>query len=727
MSCRSKGVADANRVEGAEAPSWALLRDCGRRAPRDGGCSTGPEDSPDPSAVADEAWQHVHIQVPTERLEEFEEGGGLIRRVDPRGDRGEADWWLGYFPRSDLRRLEEAGFTWRHLPTGAVRPQALNGTDCSVPATVHDRFCPYTGTSTVASCNRTIHQELSDAEMDFPPIGGVKFVESFDFGTTAEGRKIRAVRVGKIWKTGDDSIPQLVVYGAQHAREWIGPEMLMRLYRYFAKSYRDDVEGVRELLEKVAIVFVPVANPDGYDFSHVANRSWRPNRQPCSGGIGTDPNRNFQTSWRQPGANPSCSSSADSTYHGPAAGSAQETEPLLKLLANDGVRGKYRTRFSLNVHAYGNLLLIPEGLSDAPGFSPCSTNGNCTAPDHGIIQDLVGTELTTPLVDEETGRPYVSAQTYRSLYAASGDSAAAALYGTASRIKDPKILSASVEITHTECAFRAEGIPSGQVDDLFKNLRDFHVQILSKIPGLHTGSLLPAFHLPHLHRRQVTGHGNEYPAIRVAARTSLDEIELRGLGPAAQDDVRDGAEYRMWRSYSAEDPYTFPTKVPVCVKNQCETVWLGDPGDGRVNLCDPGRFPEHDSAWGFEGNMPGGPQEECFWKNSGPGKLTSSKWGIANMVKARLVYSYRQAAGAKMRVYVSKNGFSDCSYAAGTGCRIVREFPFGDSNVDIRDSAYRTDIIDISDFDRSSELQIRFEADDGTIQIFDPVVIGWGG
>lgn len=695
------------------------------------GCSTGPDVPPESAGTVDEAWQHVRVRVPADRYEEFAEGGGLIRRLAPEDADGQPDGWLGYFPRSELRRLEERGLRWSHLPAGVLRPTALGGPPCPEPGVVHEQFCPYSGPSYAAACNRSIYDQLLQAEMDYPPISGTAFVEHVHFGGTHEGRKMLAVRVGKISKGGGPAVPQLVVYAGQHAREWIGPEMMMRLYRYFANSYRDGTNGVRALLANAAIVFVPVANPDGYDYSHAApgNRLWRVNREPCDGGIGTDPNRNFETTWGQPGAGAACIDSNNSSYRGDDAGSAGETEPLLKLLANDGLPGHYRTRFSFNVHAYGNLLLLPEGIGAAPDFKFCTTNGNCTSPDHGIIQDLVGTELTTPLVDEETGRPYISAQLHRSLYAASGDSSTAAVYGTAARPNDAKILSASAEISHTECAFRAEAIPPAQLDALFDRLRKLHTQLASKIPGLHDGSLEPSFHLPHLHRRQVSGDAKEYPAIRVAARAELGDIELNGLGPAEQDDVRDGAVYRMWRAYSAGDPYKFPTTVPVCLKNQCSSVMLGDPGGGSVHLCDPGLFPEADPSWSFAPDLPGGPQEECFWKNSGSGSLTSSKWGIGNMVKARLVYSYRWTAGVKMRVLVSKNGFTGCSHDTGTGCRIVREFPYGDSNVDLRNTDYRTDIVDVSDFDRSSYVQLRFEvsSDVGTVEIFDPIMIGWEG
>lgn len=533
------------------------------------GCSTAA-----PPAPADDSslqWRQVHIQVPTSRYEEFPEGAGLLHRVDPAVMRGESDWFLGYFPSFEIDRLRGRGFAVEPLSTSGVTPQtATPGGSCTTPplGSIVDQFCSYRLGSVFSTCKRSIQTELFDAPNDFPPIGGVPYAESFQFGVTKGDVSMLAARVGRLWKAGDPPIAQLVLYGAQHAREWVGPEMIMQLYRYFASSFKNNTNGVRALLANVAIVFVPVSNPDGYDFTHAAaaNRLWRPNREPCgdAGGIGIDPNRNFETTWTQPGNSTTCANDPNSTFRGPAARSARETDALSNLLANAGLQGQYATRFALDMHSYGNFIIFTEGLS--ANFKPCTTNGNCSAPDLGAFHDLVGTELTTALYDEENpNRKYVVGQTFRNLYAVGGDSVTPTVYGSPSRPSDPKFLSATVELTDTECGFKAEGIPAWQLGTLFQHLESATTQLASKVPALHSGAFFSAYQLPHLHRRQVQGAGAEFPSLRLAARTNVGTVDLGPGGTTAVDDVRDGVAYRMWR-WRSNDPYVFPTTFTVCSK-----------------------------------------------------------------------------------------------------------------------------------------------------------------
>jgi hypothetical protein len=698
------------------------------------GCSSENTLPPTTSTTSNEVvWQRVQIRVTPERYGEFEEGGGLVRRLEADEVSGETHWWIGRFPTYEIERLTNEGFEIRPLDSSLTKPLANTGGSCTTPplGSIVDKFCPYDKSSVFSKCKRSIYTELSNAATEFPPIGGTTYVQSFDYGTTHEGRKLRAVRVGKKWTSGA-AVPQYVVYAAQHAREWAGPEFLMRLYRYYANSWKNNTNGVRSLLANAAIVIVPVANPDGYEFTHQAatNRLWRSNRQPCSGGIGTDINRNNETTWGQPGLWSSTCGDLAQTFRGTAPLSAPESTPLLKLFANDGFSGSYVTRFALNVHSYGNYMLFPEGLNTAPDFKFCTTDSNCTAPDHGILQKLVGSEQNIVMQDEESNRPYVVGQSFRHLYAVAGDSVAPAVYGTPSRPSDPRFLSATIEVTNTECGFQAEGIPSGDFNLLFDRFRQLNTQILSAVPTLGS-SFVDDLSLPHLHRRQVTGDGNEFPTIRVAEKPNLGPLDFGAAGTTEIDDVRDGAKYRMWR-FRSDDPYVFPTEIEVCVKNKCQTTSVGEEGTGKVDLCDPNRFDSPGPGWSFAGDQPGGPGEECFWKHSGAsvGTLTSRKWSISNMVKASLVFSYRWDEVSKMTVSVSTNGFVGCSYNPGTGCRIVREFPFGSNNYEFRDEKYRTEIIDISEFDHADSIQVRFEVTStggNGIDIFDPIMIGWKG
>ena len=89
--------------------------------------------------------------------------------------------------------------------------------------------------------------------------------------------------------------------------------------------------------------FLPVANPDGYDYTFTPdNRLWRKNLRDNNndGKItpdpdGVDPNRNFPTNWNYDNEG-SSSEFASETYRGPGPGSEAETKAFQKLLDRVG-------------------------------------------------------------------------------------------------------------------------------------------------------------------------------------------------------------------------------------------------------------------------------------------------------------------------------------------------------------------------------------------------------
>ena len=67
----------------------------------------------------------------------------------------------------------------------------------------------------------------------------------------------------------------LFYLGAEHAREWITPEMVRRLAHHVVDGYSID-PTLTELVDTTELWFVPVANPDGYDYTFTpGNRLWR--------------------------------------------------------------------------------------------------------------------------------------------------------------------------------------------------------------------------------------------------------------------------------------------------------------------------------------------------------------------------------------------------------------------------------------------------------------------
>ena len=102
----------------------------------------------------------------------------------------------------------------------------------------------------------------------------------------------------------DGKRPAVLYSSAQHAREWITPEMNRRLLHYYLDNYRHQSARSRKIIDTTELWFVPVANPDGYDFTFTdGNRLWRKNLRDndgdgvITGNDGVDPNRNYPTKW----------------------------------------------------------------------------------------------------------------------------------------------------------------------------------------------------------------------------------------------------------------------------------------------------------------------------------------------------------------------------------------------------------------------------------------------
>jgi hypothetical protein len=180
-------------------------------------------------------------------------------------------------------------------------------------------------------------------------------------GHTAQGREIIAVKLtqGADEET-DGSRPAVLFSATQHAREWISTEVDRRLMNYYIDQWRANNRTVRKLLQSTEIWFLPVANPDGYQYTFDHERLWRKNLRDNNGdgvtqvGDGVDPNRNFPNHW---GWDEEGSSSIQSseTYRGPGPASEPETKAMVGLL------DRIRFKFQVNYHSNGRWLLYSEG------------------------------------------------------------------------------------------------------------------------------------------------------------------------------------------------------------------------------------------------------------------------------------------------------------------------------------------------------------------------------
>lgn len=187
-----------------------------------------------------------------------------------------------------------------------------------------------------------IYQYLDDLKKQYP-----KLVRVMDYGVTHEGRPIKVITISAK-EVVDEFHPVVLIDGGIHAREWAGHMAVLYLIHQLVERSAENMD----LLSNTNWVIMPVANPDGYVYTHQSNRLWRKNRAPsntvCTG---TDLNRNFPFQWAFYGGE--CSIG----YAGPTPASELETRAMMLLMA------KYArvTQVYLAVHTCGDYILYPYG------------------------------------------------------------------------------------------------------------------------------------------------------------------------------------------------------------------------------------------------------------------------------------------------------------------------------------------------------------------------------
>jgi hypothetical protein len=183
------------------------------------------------------------------------------------------------------------------------------------------------------------------------------------YGKSRFGQDLVAYKVSQNAHTLSDGAKPVVWYETtQHAREWIATEVGRRLFKYVLDHATDNQTDIPTLLKNTELWFVPVVNPDGYDYTFQSKntRLWRKNLRDndgddqLTGEDGVDTNRNWAEKWRydQEGASDVFS---NDTYRGPSA----ESEPEVSSL--DALIGSLKPKFLLDYHSYGPLILYPEG------------------------------------------------------------------------------------------------------------------------------------------------------------------------------------------------------------------------------------------------------------------------------------------------------------------------------------------------------------------------------
>ncbi|GAA4441894.1 M14 family metallopeptidase [Phytohabitans houttuyneae] len=205
-----------------------------------------------------------------------------------------------------------------------------------------------------------IRDEVTSTAARYPKIAKLVTV-----GKSLNGQPILAVKVTKGAKAlPDGKRPSTLYMGAQHAREWITPEMVRRLMHHVLGSYGTDAE-ITKLVDTTELWFLPVANPDGYDYTFTeGNRLWRKNLRDNDGDgqittlDGVDLNRNFGYKWGYDNEGSSTDIASD-TFRGTGPNSEPETQALDRFFRRVGFE------FLINYHSAAELLLYGVGWQQA--------------------------------------------------------------------------------------------------------------------------------------------------------------------------------------------------------------------------------------------------------------------------------------------------------------------------------------------------------------------------
>ena len=203
-----------------------------------------------------------------------------------------------------------------------------------------------------------IVKEIDEMRTRYPKLVSVKT----EIGKTWENRSIWAIRISSSPDEELPNRPRIVYNNMTHAREPMAVMSMTWFIWSLLEGYTTNPEYKR-ILDNIDIHYIPVVNPDGYEYNRSTNPSggglWRKNRATNKDGTrGVDPNRNYSVNWgNDAGSSPDGSSD---THRGPNAFS----EPESKAVRDYYLAKKFR--ISSNFHTFANKLLHPYGISGVP-------------------------------------------------------------------------------------------------------------------------------------------------------------------------------------------------------------------------------------------------------------------------------------------------------------------------------------------------------------------------
>jgi extracellular matrix protein 14 len=187
------------------------------------------------------------------------------------------------------------------------------------------------------------------------------FPSHFDLisiGSSYEGRDIPAVRMGDRVKDRTRSAPRktILITGGIHAREWISTSTVNYLIWAFTTGFGKE-PLITKVLQHFDIVFIPVVNPDGYEYTWESDRLWRKSRQQTSMRFcrGLDLDHAFGYEWDSVKQK---SDPCSESYGGDQPFQAVEASQLATWAKNE-VNSGVQFIGLLDLHSYSQMILFP--------------------------------------------------------------------------------------------------------------------------------------------------------------------------------------------------------------------------------------------------------------------------------------------------------------------------------------------------------------------------------
>ncbi len=306
--------------------------------------------------------------------------------------------------------LEGRGVDLQQIDMPPLGPKSLRETGGDSPNPYYDVYRQYMGPGGILEEMQALAAQHRD------------IIKPMIVGHSLLGKPIIVLKMtADARNTPDGTRPAVFYSSVNHAREWIAAEMARRLPTWFAERKNDT--KIRELLNTRELWFMPVQNPDGYDYTFtcyegaatklcgrdepdwddVTNRFWRKTLRDNNGnGIygdsqdGVDPNRNYPAK-RGIDEEGASNSFGSQTYRGPRALSEPEN------LAFDRLLRKVEFKANVNYHSAAQLLLTP--VSYITDYAPV---------DATIFNSMTGVDGDTAV------EPYIPERS-SDLYESNGD------------------------------------------------------------------------------------------------------------------------------------------------------------------------------------------------------------------------------------------------------------------------------------------------------------------